>query len=304
MPIAHSIEVKQAVLHSARQYWKLSKAPVVILMLVTALVGALLATEFSPDILTLSTALIGIGLLAAAGAAFNHAIDMQRDQKMKRTKNRPLVTQAMNKLQVLKFACLLMVAGFWLLFWFNNALSAVLSLLAMTGYALVYSQWLKPRTPQNITIGGLAGALPPLLGWVAMTGEISAYAWLLVLIIFVWTPPHFWALAYYRQQDYKAAGVPMLCVTHGKRFTSLQLLLYTCLLAVVTMLPYLVGYTQHFFLVSVLILNARFLQLAIQLHQQQTDRLAQKTFRYSIHYLLLLFAIILLEPFLLAWDFF
>jgi len=299
MPIAHSIANKPSQTSLLQQYWKLTKAPVVILMLITALVGALLATEFSPDLLALSTALSGIGLLAGAGAAFNHAIDMQRDQKMKRTKNRPLVTQAMTKLQVIKFASVLMVTGFWLLFWFNNVQSAILSLFAMTGYALVYSQWLKPRTPQNITIGGLAGALPPLLGWVAMTGEITAYAWLLVLIIFVWTPPHFWALAYYRQQDYKAAGVPMLCVTHGKHFTSLHLLLYTWLLSLVTLLPYLVGYTQQIYLIGSLLLNARFLQLALRLHKQQTDRIAQQTFRYSIHYLFILFALILIEPFIM-----
>jgi len=299
MPIAPSIAGTKKRDDSLRQYWKLTKAPVVILMLITALVVALLATELAPDLLTLSTALTGIGLLAAAGAAFNHAIDMQRDQKMKRTKNRPLVTQAMSKLQVIKFASLLMVTGFWLLFWFNNVQSAVLSLFAMTGYALVYSQWLKPRTPQNITIGGLAGALPPLLGWVAMTGEVTAYAWLLVLIIFVWTPPHFWALAYYRQQDYKAAGVPMLCVTHGKHFTSLHLLLYTWLLSLVTLLPYLVGYTQEIYLFGSLLLNARFLQLALRLHKQQTDRIAQQTFRYSIHYLFILFALILIEPFIM-----
>lgn len=299
MPIAHSIANKPSQTSLLQQYWKLTKAPVVILMLITALVGALLATEFSPDLLALSTALSGIGLLAGAGAAFNHAIDMQRDQKMKRTKNRPLVTQAMTKLQVIKFASVLMVTGFWLLFWFNNVQSAVLSLFAMTGYALVYSQWLKPRTPQNITIGGLAGALPPLLGWVAMTGEVTAYAWLLVLIIFVWTPPHFWALAYYRQQDYKAAGVPMLCVTHGKHFTSLHLLLYTWLLSLVTLLPYLVGYTQQIYLIGSLLLNARFLQLALRLHKQQTDRIAQQTFRYSIHYLFILFALILIEPFIM-----
>jgi len=299
MPIAHSIANKPSRTGLLQQYWKLTKAPVVILMLITALVGALLATEFNPDLLALSTALSGIGSLAAAGAAFNHAIDMQRDQKMKRTKNRPLVTQAMSKLQVIKFASLLMVTGFWLLFWFNNVQSAVLSLFAMTGYALVYSQWLKPRTPQNITIGGLAGALPPLLGWVAMTGEVTAYAWLLVLIIFVWTPPHFWALAYYRQQDYKAARVPMLCVTHGKHFTSLHLLLYTWLLSLVTLLPYLVGYTQEIYLFGSLLLNARFLQLALRLHKQQTDRIAQQTFRYSIHYLFILFALILIEPFIM-----
>jgi protoheme IX farnesyltransferase len=299
MPIAHSIANKPSQTSLLQQYWKLTKAPVVILMLITALVGALLATEFSPDLLALSTALSGISLLAGAGAAFNHAIDMQRDQKMKRTKNRPLVTQAMTKLQVIKFASVLMVTGFWLLFWFNNVQSAILSLFAMTGYALVYSQWLKPRTPQNITIGGLAGALPPLLGWVAMTGEVTAYAWLLVLIIFVWTPPHFWALAYYRQQDYKAAGVPMLCVTHGKHFTSLHLLLYTWLLSLVTLLPYLVGYTQQIYLIGSLLLNARFLQLALRLHKQQTDRIAQQTFRYSIHYLFILFALILIEPFIM-----
>ena len=280
---------------TAKSYWQLCKAPVVILMLITALVGALLATSLSPDLMLLTTALIGIGLLACAGAAFNHAIDIERDKKMSRTKKRPLVVNSLSKSHVLKFASLLTLMGFWLLFWFCNPLTAILSLASMVGYALFYSQWLKPRTPQNITIGGLAGAMPPLLGWAAMTGSLHPLPWLLVLIIFTWTPPHFWALAYYRAEEYKKAGVPMLSVTHGKSFTSLQLLLYTLLLSLVTLLPYLCGYSGLFYLTSMVFLNAVFIYHALHLMVRQENRIAQRTFRYSIHYLFLLFILILVD---------
>jgi protoheme IX farnesyltransferase len=248
-----------------------------------------------PDLSLLTLGLIGIALVAASGAAFNHGIDQQRDKVMARSRHRPLVNNKLSLRQVYSFATLILVLGFSLLFFWVNPLTAILSLASMVGYALIYSHWLKPLTPQNITIGGLAGAMPPLLGWVAMTGETHPLAWVLVLIIFTWTPPHFWALAYYRQQEYAKAEVPMLSVTHGKNFTSLQMLLYTLLLTLVTLLPYLLNFSSELYLAGSFILNGAFLYLSIRLLIEQTTKRAQQTFRYSIVYLLLLFILIMLD---------
>ena len=214
---------------------------------------------------------------------------------MARTRNRPLVNDKLSLRQVYGFATLILILGFGLLFFWVNPLTAILSLASMVGYALIYSHWLKPLTPQNITIGGLAGAMPPLLGWVAMTGETHPLAWVLVLIIFTWTPPHFWALAYYRQQEYAKAEVPMLSVTHGKEFTSLQMLLYTLLLTLVTLLPYLLHFSNEIYLVGTMLCNGVFIYLSIRLLIEQTTKRAQQTFRYSILYLLLIFILIMLD---------
>lgn len=280
---------------SIKDYLALCKINVILLMLVTAFVGACLATDMRPDLQLLSFALIGIALVSASGAAFNHGIDQQRDKLMARTRHRPLVNNKLSLRQVYSFASLILILGFSLLFFWVNPLTAILSLAAMVGYALIYSHWLKPLTPQNITIGGLAGAMPPLLGWVAMTGETHPLAWVLVLIIFTWTPPHFWALAYYRQQEYAKAKVPMLSVTHGKEFTSLQMLLYTLLLTLVTLLPYLLHFSNEIYLIGSMLCNGVFIYLSIRLLIEQTTKRAQQTFRYSIVYLLLIFILIMLD---------
>jgi protoheme IX farnesyltransferase len=281
--------------HTLKDFLALCKINVILLMLVTAFVGACLATDMRPDLSLLTLGLIGIALVAASGAAFNHGIDQQRDKVMARTRNRPLVNNKLSLRQVYGFATLILILGFSILFFWVNPLTAILSLASMVGYALIYSHWLKPLTPQNITIGGLAGAMPPLLGWVAMTGETHPLAWVLVLIIFTWTPPHFWALAYYRQQEYAKAKVPMLSVTHGKNFTSLQMLLYTLLLTLVTLLPYLLNFSSELYLAGSFILNGAFLYLSVRLLIEQTTKRAQQTFRYSIVYLLLLFILIMLD---------
>ncbi|MFT4763337.1 MAG: protoheme IX farnesyltransferase [Oleispira sp.] len=280
---------------SIKDYLALCKVNVILLMLVTALVGACLATDMRPDLQLLTLGLIGIALVAASGAAFNHGIDQQRDKLMARTRHRPLVNNKLSLRQVYGFASLILILGFSLLFFWVNPLTAILSLASMVGYALIYSHWLKPLTPQNITIGGLAGAMPPLLGWVAMTGETHPLAWVLVLIIFTWTPPHFWALAYYRQQEYAKAKVPMLSVTHGKEFTSLQMLLYTLLLTLVTLLPYLLHFSNEIYLIGSMVCNGVFIYLSIRLLIEQTTKRAQQTFRYSILYLLLIFILIMLD---------
>jgi protoheme IX farnesyltransferase len=280
---------------SIKDYLALCKINVILLMLVTALVGACLATDMRPDLQLLTLGLIGIALVAASGAAFNHGIDQQRDKLMARTRHRPLVNDKLSLRQVYGFATLILILGFSLLFFWVNPLTAILSLASMVGYALIYSHWLKPLTPQNITIGGLAGAMPPLLGWVAMTGETHPLAWVLVLIIFTWTPPHFWALAYYRQQEYAKAKVPMLSVTHGKEFTSLQMLLYTLLLTLVTLLPYLLHFSNEIYLIGSMLCNGVFIYLSIRLLIEQTTKRAQQTFRYSIVYLLLIFILIMLD---------
>ncbi len=278
-----------------KDFLALCKVNVILLMLVTVFVGACLATDMRPAIIPLILALIGIALLAASGAAFNHGIDQGRDKAMARTRHRPLVKNTLSLSQVYTFASILCILGFSLLWLLVNPLTAVLSLASMVGYALIYSHWLKPRTPQNITIGGLAGAMPPLLGWVAMTGETHPLAWVLVLIIFTWTPPHFWALAYYRQQEYAKAKVPMLSVTHGKEFTSLQMLLYTLLLSLVTLLPYLLNFSNLLYLVGSVLCNMGFIYLAIRLFIEQNTKRAQQTFRYSILYLLLIFIFLMLD---------
>lgn len=282
-------------LQTFKDFLALCKINVILLMLVTAFVGACLATDMRPDLPLLCLSLIGIALVAASGAAFNHAIDQQRDKLMARTRHRPLVNNKLSLRQVYGFATLILILGFGLLFFWVNPLTAMLSLASMVGYALIYSHWLKPLTPQNITIGGLAGAMPPLLGWVAMTGETHPLGWVLVLIIFTWTPPHFWALAYYRQQEYAKAKVPMLSVTHGKTFTSLQMLLYTLLLSLVTLLPYLLNFSRELYLITSILLNGIFIYLSVRLLIEQTTKRAQQTFRYSILYLLLIFIFIMLD---------
>ena len=280
-------------------YWTLCKPKVVLLMLLTAWVGMLLAPGSLPLGLTL-LALLGIGFAASSGAAINHLIDRHVDALMARTKRRPLPKGDLSNRAAIAFATVLGTTGFSILWLFINITTAMLTLLSLVGYAGVYTGFLKRRTPQNIVIGGLAGALPPLLGWVAVTNDFSPEAFLLVMIIFVWTPPHFWALAIHRYDDYCRAKIPMLPVTHGIAFTKLNILLYSVMLWSVTMMPFVIGMSHLVYLVLVLPLNAVFLYKAIKLYradEKTTPALAMDLFRYSISYLMVLFIVICVDHF-------
>lgn len=283
---------------SWRDYYELTKPNVVMLLLLTALVGMCLATPTWVDALTLTAGLVGIGFLSASAAVINHAVDHQIDSKMARTFNRPVAKGKVSINNALTFALVLGVAGFALLAVLVNMLTAWLTLASLVGYAGVYTLFLKRATPQNIVIGGLAGAAPPLLGWTAVTGEIHAHALLLVLIIFTWTPPHFWALAIHREKDYAKAKVPMLPVTHGVNYTKTSVLLYTVLLSLVCLLPYLVGMSDLIYLIGSTLLNIGFLYYAYKLKFLAKEDTAIKTFRYSIVHLMLLFVVLLLDHYL------
>lgn len=278
-----------------RDYFELCKPKVVTLMLLTTLVGMFLATPgFVPWHIVLF-GLLGIGLAAGSAAAINHVVDRHIDQLMARTQRRPIATGKIAPKQALLFASVLGLAGMFILIVFVNALTALLTFLTLIGYACVYTLYLKRATPQNIVIGGAAGAAPPLLGWAAVTNHIDPYALLLVLIIFTWTPPHFWALAIARYKEYAKANIPMLPVTHGIRFTKLSILLYSILLLVATMLPFATGMSHMLYLCGALILGLRFLYWAIKLMFSNDNSIAMKTFRYSIVYLMLLFILLLLD---------
>lgn len=282
-------------LHKWRDYYQLTKPKVVALLLLTAVVGMCLAVpDWLPGLRVL-WATLGIGLMAAGAAAFNHLLDQQIDNKMARTRGRPLPRGSLASGQVLGFASLLSLLGFGVLLWGVNALTAWLTLASLVGYALVYTAFLKRATPQNIVIGGLAGAAPPLLGWTAMTGTLAGEALLLVMIIFTWTPPHFWSLAIHRREDYARAGVPMLPVTHGVAFTQTCILLYCILLLVICTLPYLVGMSGELYLLAATGLNLRFLYLAWRLKHDANPALALKTFKFSIIHLMLLFVALLVD---------
>jgi len=284
-----------------RQYYDLTKPRVVMLIVFTAIVGMLLAVPGMPDIFTVFVASLGIGLAASSGAAMNQIIDMRADAIMARTQNRPLATGGMQVWQAIIFAALLCALGMVLLVQWVNVLTAALTFVSMVGYGIIYTVFLKPATPQNIVIGGAAGAAPPLLGWVAMTNAVTPEACLLFLIIFAWTPPHFWALALYRRDEYAAAGVPMLPVTHGEEFTRLQILLYTYILVAVTLLPFSIHMFGGIYLVVAFYLNARFMFYVYRLYKSYSDELSRKTFFYSIKYLMYLFAVMLLDHYLWDW---
>jgi protoheme IX farnesyltransferase len=279
-------------------YYALCKPRVVALLVFTALVGMLLA---SPGIVPLGPLLfgmLGIGLSAASAAAINHVVDQRADARMARTRNRPLPTGALDTRQSLLFAFTIGTLGMFFLCAFVNVLTAVLTFVSLIGYAVVYTMYLKRATPQNIVIGGAAGAMPPVLGWTAITGELHANALLLFLIIFVWTPPHFWALAVHRRDDYARADIPMLPVTHGSAFTRLQILFYTLLLSAISLLPYAVGMSGLLYLVAALILNGMFLLHAVRLIRNTDPRQAMRTFYFSITYLMILFAALLTDHYL------
>lgn len=277
-----------------RDYWVLCKPRVVLLMLLTVLVGMYLApATVKPALLCYS--LIGIALCASSAAAINHTVDRHIDALMARTKNRPVAHGRLSGTQALVFASLMGIVGLVILTLYVNPLTALLTFISLIGYAGLYTGFLKRATPQNIVIGGLAGAAPPLLGWTAVTNHLDPQAFLLVLIIFIWTPPHFWALAIYRLNEYKTAEIPMLPVTHGVAYTKLNIVLYTILLCVVTLLPYLIGMCGLIYLIATSLLNLRFMYWVLKLYRDQKPRIAMQTFRYSITYLLLLFVMLLVD---------
>lgn len=291
---------QQSLSSAFRQYYDLTKPRVVMLIVFTAFVGMLLAVQGMPDMVVVLAASLGIGLAASSGAAMNQIIDMRADAIMARTQNRPLATGGMDVWQAVVFAALLCALGMFVLVQWVNQLTAILTFISMVGYGVIYTVFLKPATPQNIVIGGAAGAAPPLLGWVAMTGSITAEGCLLFLIIFAWTPPHFWALALYRREEYAEAGVPMLPVTHGEEFTRLQILLYTYILIAVTLLPFTIHMFGGIYLLCALYLNARFMSYVYRLYKSYSDELSKQTFYFSIKYLMYLFAAMILDHYF--WD--
>lgn len=287
------------------QYWELTKPRVVALIVFTALVGMFLAVPGLPPLRQTVFGLLGIWLAAASAAAINHLIDQRIDKLMARTSQRPLATGTLKPAQVLAFAVFLGAASMAILIALVNPLTAALTFASLIGYAIVYTGFLKRATPQNIVIGGIAGAAPPLLGWAAVTGMRNEWDWahalLLVLIVFVWTPPHFWALAIFRRDDYARALVPMLPVTHGVTYTRWQILLYTVLLLVATILPWAAGMSGVFYLGGALVLGVVFLWYAWKLLDPPDEFFAMRVFNYSIVYLMALFAFLLVDHWLLPW---
>ena len=278
-----------------RAFWSLTKPRVVSLIVFTAAIGMFLATPGMVPVTTLLATVFGIWLVAGAAAAVNCLVEQHIDARMRRTSWRPLPRGELTAPQTLVFAGVLGGTGLWLLHHYVNDLTMALTAATFVGYAIVYTVILKPATPQNIVIGGASGAMPPVLGWAAVTGEVTTEALLLFLIIFAWTPPHFWALALYRTEDYARAGVPMLPVTHGKPYTRLQVLLYTLILFAVSLLPYVIRMSGMLYLAAAIVLGGLFVVYAARICLHYSDRLAQKTFRYSIVYLAALFAALLVD---------
>jgi protoheme IX farnesyltransferase len=283
---------------SWRDYLELTKPKVVSLILLTAVVGMYMAPVESVPLKILIIATIGIGFAAGGAAVVNHVVDQHIDTIMARTSKRPVASGKIDNRSAIIFAIVLSVTSMFLLFYFINPLTAVLTFLGLVGYAFVYTMYLKRATPQNIVIGGLSGAIPPLLGWTAVDGyggQVHPHALLLVLIVFVWTPPHFWALAIYRKDEYAKANIPMLPVTHGIEFTKLNIIFYTLLLIFSTILPYLVGMSHLIYLISAIVLGLIFLYYAFKLKYSQNLQIAMDTFKYSIYYLMLLFIALLVD---------
>jgi protoheme IX farnesyltransferase len=281
-----------------RQFYALTKPRVVQLIVFCAVIGMALAVPGLPsagELRVMLAASVGIWLVAAAAAAFNCLIEQRIDARMKRTSWRPTANGELTQIQALIFSAVLCSLGAALLIWQVNALTLWLTLATFVGYAIVYTVILKPTTPQNIVIGGASGAMPPVLGWAAMRGDVGAEAWLMCLIIFLWTPPHFWALALYRADDYAKSGLPMLPVTHGNAFTRLQVWLYTWILLAATLLPYLMGMSGWLYLVAALALGLRFCWFGWKLWRDYSDALAKQTFWFSIWYLALLFGALLVD---------
>ncbi|MEM8815508.1 MAG: heme o synthase [Pseudomonadota bacterium] len=284
-----------------RDYYELTKPRVVMLIVFTAVVGMFLAVPGWPGLNALLFGTLGIGLAASSAAVFNHVLDARIDIHMLRTKARPLPQGRLSETSALRFATALCIVSMLMLWYLVNPLTAVLTFFSLIGYAVVYTVYLKRATPQNIVIGGAAGAAPPVLGWVAVTGELHSNALLLFLIIFVWTPPHFWALAIARKDEYAKVGIPMLPVTHGEAFTRLNILLYTILLLVVTVLPYLTGMSGLIYLATALVSGAWFLYLSVEMWRKPDNAgLPMRTFKYSITYLSILFGALLADHYLLV----
>ena len=282
----------------ARAYYALTKPRVVSLIVFTAVIGMFLATPGMVPVQILLAGTVGIALVAGAAAAVNCLVERRLDALMQRTRVRPLPRGELTPLQTLIFSGVIGGAGLWILAQYANPLTMWLTLATFVGYAVIYTVILKPATPQNIVIGGASGAMPPVLGWAAVTGEVSTEATLLFLIIFAWTPPHFWSLALYRTEDYAKAGLPMLPVTHGREYTRLQVLLYTIILFGVSLLPFAIGMSGILYLGAATALGGAFLYYAIRIYVSYSDALAQKTFRFSIAYLAALFAALLVDHYI------
>lgn len=282
----------------ARDYFELTKPKVVALIVFTAVVGMFLAVPGLPPLGAFVWGTLGIALASASAAAINHVLDARIDSEMARTRHRPLPQGAVSEAYALSFAFVLGAASMLILALLVNGLTAVLTFVSLIGYAVLYTVWLKRATPQNIVIGGAAGAAPPVLGWAAVTGTVHADALLMFLIIFAWTPPHFWALAIARREEYARAGIPMLPVTHGVGYTKQFIWYYTVLLSVITVLPYLTGMSGLIYLASAIALNVVFLRLAADLRRTEQSDLPMRTFRYSIRYLALLFTALLVDHYL------
>ena len=283
-----------------KSYYLLCKPNVVYMMLICAFVGMLLAEDSVTSISKICIALFGIALCSGSAAAINQVIDRKADAAMTRTDQRPLPQGELSAFHASCFAFVIGVLGALILYFFINTLTMVLTLASLIGYAFIYTVYLKRATPQNIVIGGLAGAAPPLLGWASISNSIDPYALLLVLIIFVWTPPHFWALAIYRKEEYAKESIPMLPVTHGVAFTKLQIVLYTIILFIVSILPYVVLMSGEIYLVSSVILSSIFLYYSIKLYITDNDSIAMKTFNFSIYYIFLIFIALLADHYLIS----
>ncbi len=283
-----------------RDYLELCKPNVVALMILTSLIGMLLATDQMVPVEVLLLGNLGIAMSAASVAAVNHIVDQHVDEKMARTANRPIATGRIESRQAILFAAVTGLVGLSILMIFINPLTAWLTLGSLVGYAFIYTMYLKRATPQNIVIGGLAGAAPPLLGWTAVTGEVHHNALLLVLIIFAWTPPHFWALALHRKDEYANAKIPMLPVTHGERYTKINILLYTVILLLVSVMPYLTGMLGWLYLFGALVLGAGFIFWSIVMLRSDGGNSGMQTFNYSILYLMALFCIMLLDHYFIV----
>jgi heme o synthase len=299
--MAQTLTAAPASASKVAQFYALTKPRVVQLIVFCALIGMLLAQPGVPDLRLLISAVVGIWLVAGAAAAFNCIVEQHIDKRMARTSWRPTAKGQLTNTQTLAFSAALCAAGSVVLYVAVNPLTMWLTFATFVGYAVVYTVVLKPLTPQNIVIGGASGAMPPVLGWAAMTNDVGPEALMLCLIIFLWTPPHFWALALYRAEDYRKSGLPMLPITHGPEFTRLQVLLYTLVLFAATLLPFVYGMSDYLYLVSAVVLSAGFIFYAWRLWREYSDALARATFRFSLWHLSLLFAALLLDHYLSPW---
>ena len=283
-----------------RDYLELTKPRVVALMIVTALIGMCMAVPGWVPWQPLVLGNLGIALCAGAAAAINHIVDERIDLQMARTQTRPVATGRISQRDAILFATALALLGVWILVMWVNVLTAVLTVASLIGYAFIYTMFLKRATPQNIVIGGLAGAAPPLLGWTAVTGEVHGHVLLLVLIIFAWTPPHFWALAIHRREEYATVGIPMLPVTHGVGFTALHILLYTIIMFLITLMPFATHMSGIIYLVGAVVLGVIFLYWSVEIMRGRNEHAPMKTFKYSITYLLVLFIVMLVDHWVLG----